>query len=582
LATATSAIVVALLVAPAWAQRANQGEDETAALVAEGRQSLRDNHLDDAAKALDQAIALNPRRVDAYVLRAGVFAARKQYKDAVALMRRAQALAPADPEVLTSLGSNLVLAGDTDAGVPLLQQVVTKEPARFGAQLLLGEHWHAKGRWPDSIVAFEAYFASRPAELAREDSGHRIDLADSYLRDRKPDKALALFEQSAQQRKSDLRARMGVAWATAAIDCRKARPLLRDLEVVADAHPEVWLVDGQCALALGDSSAALDLGHRYLDRSPAAAASGHALVGEAQAARGNLADARREFETARSLEPDRRRWTVRLAVVLRRADHVRDALDTLTTLGPPASPALDRDWWIELGDTMLAAGDAQTAATKLAAVAGELPNDADLRVVLGAAQLASGHADIAVKTVEEAEAITSTTRGRKLLAEALATVAVAKLGANDAATAEPLLARAELLDPSPVVLRDLGVARLALDKPGDAIVVLDRVAKLDPTPITLMLDARAHGATGDIATARSLYDRALSSDRDNPIEIAIDWAASELAYGDPNLAVTTLEKTAAAAKAGLLANRHRAALAIARHAAALAALKEATRDSPAY
>src|SRR5262249_24094855 len=57
-----------------------KGEDEAAALVAEGRAALRASKLDDAAKALDQAIELNPRRVDAYVLRAAAFSAGEPYR----------------------------------------------------------------------------------------------------------------------------------------------------------------------------------------------------------------------------------------------------------------------------------------------------------------------------------------------------------------------------------------------------------------------------------------------------------------------------------------------------------------------
>src|SRR6188474_897332 len=97
LATATSlGVCLALACGVAYAQRPNQGEDESAAFVQEGRAALRQGKLDEAARALDQAIALNPRRVEAYVLRSAVFAARKEYKQGVALMRRAQALAPSD------------------------------------------------------------------------------------------------------------------------------------------------------------------------------------------------------------------------------------------------------------------------------------------------------------------------------------------------------------------------------------------------------------------------------------------------------------------------------------------------------
>ncbi|NVB80927.1 MAG: tetratricopeptide repeat protein, partial [Kofleriaceae bacterium] len=496
-ALAIAACLVALS-APASAQRPNQGEDESAAFVEEGRRALREGELDDAAKALDQALALNPRRIEAYVLRSAVHAARKQYKDGIALMRRAQALAPTDSDVLTALGSQLVLAGSVQDGVPLLQQVVAKDPARYDAQLLLGHYFHDSGKWPDSIAALEAYFRNRPSELKREDARHYIELADAYLRFRQPKKALALFTtaQKASSRGGDLRARIGIAWATAALDCKKARRLLEELEPIADTFPDVWLVDGQCALALGDTGGALGLGRKYLEKMPKASAAGHALVGEAQAARGNLSEARKELETAASLEPERRRWTVRLAVVLRRAGLAADAASVLDKLGPPANPAIDPDWWTELGEALLGQNDPGKVVERLTPVAAELTDYAPIRVVLGAAQLQVDKPELAVKTLEEAEALQTTPRTKKLLGEALVSVGAAKLAAGDAATAEPLLARADQVDGNALVWRNLGIARLALDKKPEAVAALDKAAKADGSPIVLMLAARAHAVNG--------------------------------------------------------------------------------------
>jgi tetratricopeptide (TPR) repeat protein len=566
------AVLLVALAANAFAQRPGQGEDDSAALVDEGRAALKRGNLDGAAKALDQAIALNPRRVDAYVLRSAVFAAKKQYARGVEIMRRAEGLAPNDEEVLTALGTQLVLSGDAGEGVPKLQQVVGKNPRRYDAQLLLGHHFHDAGKWPDAITAFEAYFTARPKELAKEDARHSIDMADAYLRFRQPQKALALFEQAAGARKEDVRARIGVAWATAAIDCRKARPLLKELEPIAEQYPEVWLVDGQCALAVGNYDAGLAQGRRYLDKATKAAAAGHALVGEAQAAKNNLAEARRELETAAKLEPDRRRWSVRLAVVLRRAGDHAGALAALDKLGAPPAPSIDPDWWTELGETLLAKGETQNAVTRLSPVVAELPREAPIRVVLGAAQLQVGQPEIAVKTLIEAEGITSTPRSRKLLVDALVAVAIAKLP-KEPAEAEQLLARAETLESTnAVVLRDLGIARLALDKPADALAVLDRAQKIDNAPITMMLAARARALTGDVTGARPIYEKALAAekDKDNALEIAIDWAASEVAGGDPAIGVGALEKVSASGKG---AARYKQALATARHAAGVAAIR---------
>jgi Tfp pilus assembly protein PilF len=70
------ALAALMVVASAGAGTASaqreRGEDESAALVEEGRRALKDGELDDAARALDQAIALNPRRIEAYVLRAAI------------------------------------------------------------------------------------------------------------------------------------------------------------------------------------------------------------------------------------------------------------------------------------------------------------------------------------------------------------------------------------------------------------------------------------------------------------------------------------------------------------------------------
>jgi tetratricopeptide (TPR) repeat protein len=338
----------------------------------------------------------------------------------------------------------------------------------------------------------------------------------------------------------------------------------------------VWLVDGQCALQLGDIAGGLALGRRYLDKATKSAAAGHALVGEAQAARGNLAEARKELETAAKLEPGRRRWAVRLAIVLRRAGDHAGALATLEKVGPPPSPAFDPDWWTALGETLLANGDADAVVTRLAPVVPELAGDAAIRTVFGAAQLQTGQAEAAVTTLAEVEQMSGTPRSRKLLVAGLSTLGAQKL-AKSPADAEPLLARAEQLDSvNAVVLRNLGIARLALARPADALPMLEEAAKIDGTAISSMLAARARALTGDVTGARPIYEKAIAAEthRENQIEIAIDWAASEVAGGDPAVAVAALEKLDA--KDTKLAARHKSALATARHAAAVAAIKAGT------
>ena len=554
-----------------WAQVAlaqpNKAEDDSAALVEQGRAALKKHDLDHAAIALDQAIALNPRRVEAYVLRSAVFAARKQYRDGIALMRRAQALAPADLEVENALGTQLVLAGDAAPGIALLEQVVAKAPERYDADLLLGRTYHDAGKWPEAIHALEAYFAHRPVALAGEDGAHHVELADAYLRARDPRTALPMFEQAVRESPGDARARIGAAWATAAIDCRKARPLLERLASLAEQYPEIALVDGQCALALGDTATALARGTTYLERGNSAA--GHALVGEARAAKGELAGAIDELGKARALEPGRRRWPVRLALVLRTSGKPADGLAQLEQIGPPSAPAADPEWWIELGESLLATDQASACVTRLAPAVAELATDATVHVVYGQALLAVGRPADAAAALELADKLQPSPRGGKLLAQALVAVAEDAIGRNDIAPALQMLERAVSFDPTAKALRDLGIADLAGDRARDAVTALDRAIQLEPTSVALMLDARAHAIAGDVAAARPLYERAMA-DKLYAVDAAIDWAASELAGGDPAIAVSVLDRVAVAGKGG---QRYRAAVVDARHAAGLAALK---------
>jgi len=570
--TSALAIVLALCSGTALAQRRAQGDDDSIALVNEGRAALRRGALDDAARALDLAISLNPLRVDAYVVRSGVYARLGRYVDGIAVLRRARAIAPTDEEVLAALGAQLVLSGQPDEGIPLLEQVVAARPTRYSAQLLLGGHYRDHGRWPQAIAAFEAYFANRPSALAAEDGQPRYELADAYLRADQPQAALRAFRDAEQAGLPGLRARIGIAWALAAIDCAMARPLLRALELAGAHEPELGLVDGECALRLGDTEVALARGQRYLARAGDQSAAGLALVGGAEAVLGRRLVARRELERARALAPAWRLPGLRLAGVLREDGDPAAALALLDALGPPAPADREPSWWVELGEALVAHGEPREALIRLAPIVAELPHEPAVRTVVGAAQLAVGDPAAAVATLDD-PALRGQPRPVRLLAEALAAVAVRALAAGDAPAAEVGLARAAELAPSAAILRDLGIAWLALDRPAVAVVALDRALERDPAPITMMLAARARALSGELVPARAIYQRALAGAREDAVEISIDWAASELSGGDPARAISALESTLAQAVGTPLAARHRTALATARHAAALAVLR---------
>jgi tetratricopeptide (TPR) repeat protein len=579
-----SAIVISaflLAAAPAAAQRPNQGDDESAELVAEGRSLLREGNYDGAGKALDQAIALNPRRLEAYGLRAAVHAAKGEHARGVAIMRKARLLAPENVDVQAALGTQLVLAGELGEGVPLLEGVVAKAPAQYGAQVLLGHHYADQGQWADSAKALEAYFRSRPKELSKNDDRHRLDLAEAYLRTYRPGDARVLFAGISERNEKWLSAKMGLAWSLAAIDCRQARPVLADLSRRNDAPIEVLLVRGQCALELGDPGEALRMARAYLDEAEAATAAGHALLGEAEAARGNLKAARASLEQARTLEPGRRRYVVRLARVLRLGKDPAAALAELEGVGAPTPVSADRTYWIELGEALLDAGQVSEVAARLAPAAEAFPDTPELAAVLGDAALRGGDAAGAAVQLEIAMR-SPTPRVRKLLGQALLAVAVTRLDGGDVAGAAVALTRADEVDGTPAVWRNLGLCSYLLGDLDKAQQLLARAAAAEPSAPTLILLGRVKAARGD-ATARESLAQAVTAGKGEAIAVdaAIELAAVDLASGRATEAVEALLGTAVAARkaGGDHVTRHTAALVTSRHAAGLAALRagQATR-----
>lgn len=557
-----------------------RGDDDSAELVAAGRRALGRGDLAGAAKALDQALALNPRRIETYALRAAVHSARGEHDRGVALMRRARALAPDSDDVLTALGTQLMLAGQVDEGAPMLEAVVARGGDRYEAHALLGHHYADRGRWADAVTSLDAYRRSRPAALAAEDDRHGLDLAEAYLRIGRADDARTAYRGLAARHPAWLTARLGLAWATAALDCREARPLLAALDAEPAAPPTVALVDGQCALAAGQVKDALRQARRYLDTARPPTAAGHALLGEAEAARGNLAAAKAALTEARALEPGRRDYAIRLARVLRLGGDPDGALAALDGAGAPTPIAADPGYWIERGEALLALGRAGDAVVELTPVVAALGGDGALRTVIGDAALTAGDAPAAVIHLEAALAATpapSGPRAAQRLSAALVIVGARAIAADDLDAAEAALARANAVAGTPAVWRALGLVQLARGDAAAAEGLLARAVAAEAEPVGAILLGRARAARGDVAGARAAFIQAaaVATDLGRQVDVAIERASFELAAGQALAAVDVLAAVPVAARARPeAAARLDAALITARHAAGLALLAD--------
>lgn len=587
--------------APAGAQQPGRLEDESAQFVAEARSAIRDNRLEDAARSLDQAIQLNPRRIEAYVLRGAVYQAQGKPAAGISLMRRARALAPENTEVLAGLGSLLVQAGQGDEGVPILEGVARRDSRRHEAYLALGQYWRRAGAHRRAIVALRTYFAVRPIGLAARDAEYLIDLADSYLRARLPRAAEKLLgerleaasklERARRRTGEDERRLQAVrtartartellrALVAAALDCQRAEPQLRALK--DKAAVDVPLVLARCALERGQLGDAMLMAERYTP-SRERRADRLGLLGDIYAELGNLDEARQQLQAAQALEPGRRAWQVRLAALGRRSGHAAESVRLLRELAAPASPDQDPLWWRELGLALLAVertGDAleelarfhrelaavlvpetsEPAAEELftpapgrpAAVTGLA--DARLWALVAELELALGDSQAAVTSAGRALALRKAPPMRELLDRAVVQrtveLAAEELSRGDAAAAEARLlpvSRPHRADPrGPLIAalwRNLGVAHLMLAHKQAAVEAFELSGQAAPSAIQAMLLGRALAQNGEPARARRAYEQATTlAAGEERLEVAIDRASFELAAGQPMAAVEVLQ-----------------------------------------
>jgi tetratricopeptide (TPR) repeat protein len=539
-------LVFTAVTPPALAQPAE--DEETSLLVAEARRAIGKRDYTRAGQLLDQAIAVNPRRIDAYVLRATIHGARKEHDKAVAVVRRARQLAPDNNDVLTALGVQLVLAGKPEEGVPLLEGQVARAPNRYEAQVVLGHHYVRVGRWQDGARAFEAYFEHRPRAIAGEDAVHRLDQANAYLRSGRADQARTIYQDIARRDKKNELARLGVAWSTAVLDCGQA---MKALEAVADLearYAEVSIVRARCALTLGNLDAALDGADRYRARRPDDPG-GWALQGDIRAAKGNLKGAEASFTEAVKRAPKSPLYSLKLARAERLLGKHQAAAERLRKSGAPSGH--EELWTLELAEAMYAAGQYAQVRDHLAPWVQAHPRQPTARFLLGASLLPLKDVPGAVEHLELAVAHTPPEeRARPPLVAALNAAAIADVAAGNVAGAENRLERAEKFGGSVQTWRNLGAVRLKLNKNAEALASLRKANDRDKKDARVAhLYARALHASGQLDEARASYRRALKLPGGDPVAIAVDLAVADLASGHGEDAVDTLQEALGGAPA---------------------------------
>jgi tetratricopeptide (TPR) repeat protein len=541
-AVLSAAMMMAVTAPVVHAQR--DQDEESQLLVEEAKRALGKKDYKRAGGLLDKALAVSPRRIDLYILRASIHGIVGEHAAAVALLERARRLAPGNAGVETALGIQLVQAGRAGDGVPLLEKIVTADPRRYDAQVVLGHQYAKQAAWAESAKAFDAYFANRPKALAGEDVIHRLDHAGSTLRAGDAKTALVLYQQVLAVDKKDEMARIGVAWATAATSCKSAMPVLDGIADLEQKYAEVSLVRGRCALLLNRVDEALARAERYRKAEPDSVL-GWALLGDVRVAQRNWKEAEIAFGRAAEKEPGDAVIAFKLGRAERMQGKFAAAAERLRAAGPPRN--FEDDWTLEYGEDLLALKQAGPLRDHMEPWIRTHDGNATGEYLYGSALYYLGDNAVAVphldKGVQGGEP-----RAARTLVDALNTLAAAAVKRNDLDDALKLLSQADAAGGGALTARNLGAVLVSRGDTDRAITVLRKGAE---DPPTLHLLARAYAGAKKYDEARATYARAIKGYGRDPRAVVVlrDLANAELAAGRGEEAVAALDQAVAIAPA---------------------------------
>lgn len=545
-----SALLLTALALPARAAP-NEEDDESSLLVLEARKALELGQLDKAGSYLEQALALNPRRLDAYLLRASTHARAGDHTRAVEVLRRAIASGLESIELETTLATELLHAGEAEPGLALLEKIVSTRPELPQPRRLLGHEYIRRERWENARRTLAPLGTLEDPTATREDKRRtRLDLAQAYLRTGAAPEAFTLYQSLAGDEETSTAARLGMLWATSAIDCRRVEALVASMGDVVSSAAEVDLVRGRCALLLGETASARQRLADY-QRRGRDDAWGRELEGDLAMADRQVAQAELSFAHALRLAPGAARLAFKLARAERLAGKPAQAEARLRAL--PSSSAQTPTWTLELTEALLAQNRASDARELLIPWLEKNASEAQGYAVLGLAQHRENDIEGALGSLERALALGYEQPERVMppLVDALRRSGEAQARAGQWNVAQERFRRATQVEDTPRNWLALGLVMVRTDAKR-AATELASPARRHRDPALSQVYARALRLSGSAEAAVTVMEAVLNTKPEPPRrpDLALELAACLMSVGKLEPAYTALERTLSVTEPG--------------------------------
>ncbi len=173
----------------------------------DGRKALESDDFANAEQKFREAISLDPKLNDAYWRLAAILYGKKEYAKSVQLLRSAPD--QQDLDIREQLGLALYKTANPPPAesIRLLEDVVSKRPDSYAAQLQLGQHL-VRTEPTRAAAAIEVYLRYRPPSAASLDPQIHMVLGTAYVYARDWDAAQKEFEGLLRTKPNDMTAKL--------------------------------------------------------------------------------------------------------------------------------------------------------------------------------------------------------------------------------------------------------------------------------------------------------------------------------------------------------------------------------------
>ena len=493
----------------------NGSDSPGAQALLDGRKALDSDDFNRAESKFREAISLDPKLNDAYWRLAAVLYRKKQYRQAVTLLRGAPD--QSDIDVREQLGLALYKTANPPPAesLQLLEDVVSKRPDSYAAQLQLGQHL-VRTDPKRAAAAIEEYLKYRPPSAASLDPQIHMVLGTAYVYAHEWDLAQREFEGLLKTKPNDMTAKLMLGSVFVGKGaCSQAISLYERILWEAQRQPSIYYNLGTCYLREKRPADAQREGELYVKAKPSEAR-GHLLVCDAMFELRNYNRALLECQAAERLDQVNGTIRGRIGRIYLSMRNYQAAVTYLEqAVAAEKASGQGKDPEI-LGALAQAYAAVRAPRDKLNAIADDLSSlrqDPKALAMAGKVYFLATNDERASSAFKAALAIEpSNGVARAGLVKVLNRRAGGALEHNQVGSAYQLLSEAVKLSPEDLMTnRNLGLVLLIAKRYGEADSVLQRSLRKVPNDMIVnRLLARAQVHERKISAAMASYEKAAS------------------------------------------------------------------------